>query len=205
MDFDRWLADLQARVAETQRKSAELAENLNSTTASASSPDSAVKVTVGANGALHGIELSPRAAEHTPAQLSALIMKTVHKAQRSVSEQVGEALQPFDESGELMERFVSYQPPADEDELAEAAEAAPNAEFGMSDAAAEPAAPPAPPVPPAAGPPPVRQAPPPHAGPPHPGPAPSGPPSQPAAPQRAAGVRRSSSEDDADYGEDRPW
>ena len=96
MDFDRWLADLQTRVADTQRKSAELMDSLENATVRASSPDEAVTVVIGANGALHKIDLSPRIAEHTPAQLSALIMRTVHKAQRAVAEQVSEAMQPFE-------------------------------------------------------------------------------------------------------------
>ena len=155
MDFDRWLADLQTRVAETQRKSAQLMDNLGNTSARVSSPDGAVTVVVGANGALHNIELSPRAAEHTPSQLGALIMKTVHKAQRQVAERVGEALQPFDESGQLMERFVAYQPPVDPDELADEAvdPTSINSGFGMPDAAEPAAAPPPPPAPPAPVPP----------------------------------------------------
>ena len=45
-------------------------ENLGNTSARESSPDGAVTV-VGANGALHNIELSPRIAEHSPAALAA--------------------------------------------------------------------------------------------------------------------------------------
>ncbi|HEX3784710.1 MAG TPA: YbaB/EbfC family nucleoid-associated protein [Pseudonocardiaceae bacterium] len=185
MDFDRWLSDLQTRVADTQRKSAELMDNLGSTSATASSPDGAVTVVVGANGALHKIDFSPRIAEHTSAQLSALVMKAVHKAQRDVAERVGEALQPFDANGELLERYVSYQPPADEDELAEEGvdPASINAEFGMP---ATPAAPPTlPPPPPPAAPAPAQFHPP-----------------QPAAPARPR--PRPVVEDD-DEGEDRPW
>jgi DNA-binding protein YbaB len=185
MDFDRWLADLQTRVADTQRKSAELMDSLENATVRASSPDEAVTVVIGANGALQKIDLSPRIAEHTPAQLSALIMRTVHKAQRAVAEQVSEAMQPFDTNGQLLERFVSYQPPADEDELAEEGvdTAAGNPNFGM------PAEPTAPPVPPA-----------------QPSPA-TPPPAQFAPPQPAAAARprpRPVVRDDEEV-EDRPW
>ena len=186
MDFDRWLADLQARVADTQRKSAELMENLGNTSAREASPDGAVTVTVGANGALHNIELSPRIAEHSPAALSALIMKTVHKAQRAVAGKVSEELEPFDASGELLERYVAYQPPVDPEELEEegADPAAMNTEFGMPDSAEPAAATPPPPAPPA----------------------PPGPP-QFAAPQPVAASRPRPrpSVDDDDESEDRPW
>jgi DNA-binding protein YbaB len=178
MDFDRWLADLQARVADTQRKSAELVENLGNTTARETSPDGAVTVVVGANGALHSIELSPRIAEHTASQLSTLIMKTVHKAQRAVAGKVSEELQPFDATGQMLERYVSYQPPVDpEEEVEERVDSSSiNTEFGMPDTT-EPAAPVTPP------------------------PAPPAP--RFAAPQPAARPRPAV--DDEDESEDRPW
>ncbi|WP_031466487.1 YbaB/EbfC family nucleoid-associated protein [Sciscionella sediminilitoris] len=145
---DNWSKDFTARMQDLQKRSETLTENLSTASGRASSPDGSVRVEVGASGALHSIEFVKDISEHTPTQLSALVMKTVHTAQRQAAEQATQAMTEFGIEGEAMARFVSYQPPLDEEELAELD--ADNADFGVNtEVEAEEAAPPpaaAPPV-----------------------------------------------------------
>ncbi|MFE2752232.1 YbaB/EbfC family nucleoid-associated protein [Actinosynnema sp. NPDC059335] len=108
-----WLEDLRSR-------SEQLQESIANSVVTTSSRDGAVTVTIGPNGALHDLGLGHRAADHTPTQLTALIMGTVRKAQRQAAARVSEAFGPFG-SPDLTEqtrKFLAYLPPEDEPDSA---------------------------------------------------------------------------------------
>jgi DNA-binding protein YbaB len=183
LEIDSWLTNFQSRMQDVQQKAARLTEGLAASSASKSSPDGAVTVTVGANGALLNLEFGRRVAEHAPPQLSALIMRTVRDAQRAASEKVGEALQEFGDDGAIMAQYANFQPPPPEDPPSGPAQNHPE-----SGAFAQPPEPDpvTPPQPAAATPPPP--------------PAPPAPPSPPAAPRRSR--PGAGSDDDGDLA---PW
>jgi DNA-binding protein YbaB len=117
---EAWVADLQQRTAKLQ-------EDISNSVVTISSPDEAVTVTVGPNGALHNLSLGHRAAGHTPTRLTTLIMNTVRVAQRKAAERVSEAFVPFGnpELAEHTKKFITYLPPADDPD-ATAADDGPN-------------------------------------------------------------------------------
>jgi DNA-binding protein YbaB len=182
---DQWLDQYKHKVEGMKRAAVELEDNLAAATVTTSSPDGSVTVTVGANGSLRDLRFSHRAAEHSHAELAGLVMKTVAKAQRAVSEQVVEAFQPLGAGTAAMELLTQFVPdePADADD-------GPSAYTDL--AAGAPPQPPAPVMPPPAPIPPVTP------------PAPVPPAPRAAAP--AAGPRRSRAADveDDEY-EERPW
>jgi DNA-binding protein YbaB len=160
-----WLADL-------QNKTTRLQEDINNAIVTMSSPDEAVTVTIGPNGALHNLSLGHRAAGHSPTRLTMLIMNTVRAAQRKAAERVSEAFVPFGnpQVTEQTRKFMTYEPPEDEQDVAADDES--DVEFipeelVEQDAAQQaaqqtvqppPQAPPAPTPPPARGRPPRRPA-----------------------------------------------
>jgi DNA-binding protein YbaB len=139
MDPQQWLQNYQQKIAGFKRASEQLKENLGNALVTMSSPDEAVTVTIGPNGSLKNLQLSHRAAEHTPQQLGPLIMTTVRRAQRVMAEKVLEAVSEFgggesdatkllrnylpedpndhvqdDESVGAFEEGLTEQPPAEE-------------------------------------------------------------------------------------------
>lgn len=142
MDPQQWLDGFEAQIADLQRKSAELQENLAGATGRATSQDGSVTVSVAPSGALLELQLGPRATDLGPARLTALIMETVRKAQRVAAGRVVEAFAPLGGGTEAMELMTSYLPPDEDDDATEE----PGAEFAVPDAPPEQPAPPAPPV-----------------------------------------------------------
>ncbi|WNV82144.1 YbaB/EbfC family nucleoid-associated protein [Umezawaea sp. Da 62-37] len=118
VDPEQWLADMHVRMADLQQKSAELTENLAASSATVSSKDGAVTVTIAPTGALQHLELTPRAAGMSPGRLTASIMEAVHKGQRASSEKMVEAFAPLGEGTESMNLVLSFIP-ADEDDEGE--------------------------------------------------------------------------------------
>lgn len=114
MDPQQWLDNFEAKVADLQRKSSELQENLAEASATVSSSDSSVTVRIGPNGGLENLELSQRAAEHSPARLTALIMETVRKGQRKAADKLAEAFAPMGDDTEAMQLISSLAPPSEE-------------------------------------------------------------------------------------------
>jgi DNA-binding protein YbaB len=129
-----WLADLQQRTSKLQ-------EDISNSVVTTSSPDQAVTVTVGPNGALHNLSLGHRAAGHTPTQLTTLIMNTVRSAQRKAAERVSEAFIPFGnpELAEHTKKFLSYLPPEDDQDHTTAAEEPDDDKFVPDDLTEQPA------------------------------------------------------------------
>ncbi|ROP40045.1 YbaB/EbfC family nucleoid-associated protein [Saccharothrix texasensis] len=113
MDPQQWLDNFEAKLADLQRKSADLQENFENSQATASSPDGAVTITVGPNGGLLNIQLGHRATELGSARLTALIMQTAKVAQKQAAQQVMAAFEPLGEGTEAM-RMVSDAIPTDE-------------------------------------------------------------------------------------------
>ena len=113
MDPQQWLDDFEAKLADLQRKSADLQENFEASRATASSPDGAVTITVGPNGGLLDLQLGHRATELGPARLTALIMQTAQAAQKQAAQKVMAAFEPLGEGSEAM-RMVSDSIPSDE-------------------------------------------------------------------------------------------
>lgn len=114
MDPQQWLDNFEAKLADLQRKSADLQENFENSQATASSPDGAVTITVGPNGGLLNIQLGHRATELGSARLTALIMQTAKVAQKQAAQKVMAAFEPLGEGTEAM-RMVSDAIPDDDE------------------------------------------------------------------------------------------
>jgi DNA-binding protein YbaB len=95
MDPRQWLQNYQKKIDGIRQASEQLKENLGNSLVTMSSPDEAVTVTIGPNGSLKNLSLSPRASEHSPQQLGSLIMTTVRRAQRQMAEKVVAAVAEF--------------------------------------------------------------------------------------------------------------
>ncbi|QFZ23318.1 YbaB/EbfC family nucleoid-associated protein [Saccharothrix syringae] len=143
MDPQQWLDNFEARVADLQRKSADIQEGLAGSQATVASPDGAVTVTVGPNGGLLDIRLGHRATELGASRLTALIMQTARAAQKQAAQQVMAVFEPLGAGTEAM-RMISDAIPDDEDAVDERDYAEPEPE-------PEPAPPPPAPVRPLGG------------------------------------------------------
>ncbi|HWC79664.1 MAG TPA: YbaB/EbfC family nucleoid-associated protein [Pseudonocardiaceae bacterium] len=126
---EQWLAQYKAKIAKRTEETAQLEAITASTTGTARSEDGAVTVTVSATGQLRDLRFGPKAAEHNPAQLSAVVMRTVAQAQRSVADQLIEACEETETGAALVPMITDMrdriQAPGEEipanafDELAE--------------------------------------------------------------------------------------
>jgi DNA-binding protein YbaB len=116
VDPDQWLNDMQARIADLKTKSEDLAQNLATATATVTSNDGAVNVTIAPTGALQNLELTQKAAGMSPARLTASIMEAVRKGQQAASAKMVEAFAPLGAGTESMDLVLSYLPPDEEDE-----------------------------------------------------------------------------------------
>lgn len=114
MDPQQWLQDYKKRIDGIRQASEQLKQNLGNSLVTAHSPDEAVTVTIGPNGSLKNLSLSPRASEHTPQQLGALIMSTVRRAQRQMAEQVVAAVTEFggkeSDAAKLIRNYLPEDP-----------------------------------------------------------------------------------------------
>ncbi|MGW4486794.1 YbaB/EbfC family nucleoid-associated protein [Amycolatopsis sp. NPDC004368] len=118
MDEQEWLDDFQRRVDEMRAKSVALQEKLTVAEGKARSADGLVSVTVTPNGALKHLHIDDRALRSGGgAQLTAAIMETYGKAQRQVSRDVADALEPLAGGTEMMDVVRSFLPaPEPEDD-----------------------------------------------------------------------------------------
>lgn len=114
MDPQQWLQNYQKRIAGVRQASEQLKQNLGGALVTLSSPDEAVTVTIGPNGSLKNLQLSPRASEHSPQQLGALIMTTVRRAQRQMAEKVVAAVAEFggedSDAAKLIRNYLPEDP-----------------------------------------------------------------------------------------------
>jgi DNA-binding protein YbaB len=116
MDTENWLSQYKNRIADLKQKAANLEDGLAAANVTVSSPDEAVTVTIGSNGSLRDLRFSHRAAEHSYAELAALVMKTVAKGQRQVAEKVVEAFAPLGSDSNAMQVLTKFVPPEEPDE-----------------------------------------------------------------------------------------
>jgi DNA-binding protein YbaB len=114
LDPQQWLDNFEAKLADLQRKSADLQENVENSQATVASPDGAVTITVGPNGGLLNIQLGHRATELGSARLTALIMQTAKVAQKQAAQKVMAAFEPLGEGTEAMQMVSDAIPDDDE-------------------------------------------------------------------------------------------
>ena len=187
MDFDQWLAQYTDNTNGLKQAADELERSLAAATVTVSSPDESVTVTIGPNGGLRDLKFSYRASDHHPAELAALVMKTVARGQRAVAEQVVEAYGPI--GGASGKALLTQYVPDEEDDAAPA----PNGNSAYDDLVAEPPAaqpePPRPAMPSMPAMPPMS----------------AGLPPAPPAPAAAGRPRRQATREEAEEYEERPW
>ena len=109
----QWVEEYEAKLADLKKKSEDLQENFAASTATVTSKDGAVTVTVGPNGGLQNLVLGHRAVELGAPRLTALILETARKAQKQAAEQVLELFKPLGEGTEAYQ-MVSDSIPDDE-------------------------------------------------------------------------------------------
>jgi len=146
MDTEQWLAQYRNRIGGLKQAATDLGDELAAATVTTSSADESVTVTIGPNGSLRDLRFSHRAAEHSYAELAALVMKTVAKGQRAVADKVVEAFAPLGTGTSTMDMLIGYVPAETADEPPAPANA--YDKFAV-DAPPEPqpSAPPTPPLP----------------------------------------------------------
>ena len=115
----QWLDEYEAKLADLKKKSEDLQENFTASSATVTSKDGSVTVTVGPNGGLQNLQLGRRAMEMSAAQLTGAILQTAALAQRQAAEKVLGVFQPLGEGTEAM-AMVSDAIPSDEVDLDEA-------------------------------------------------------------------------------------
>lgn len=111
--IDEQIVQLRARAESVQ-------EEIQTATATVSSPDGAATVTVGAGGAVTDIRFGNRAYERPPQQLAALLMQLLGKAQQQVSAKVVSAFGGLvgDSSAamDMLTQFLPADPDAEEEQ-----------------------------------------------------------------------------------------
>ncbi|MDT7789708.1 MAG: hypothetical protein QOF58_8127 [Pseudonocardiales bacterium] len=114
----QWVEEYEAKLADLKKKSEDLQENFAASTATVTSKDGAVTVTVGPNGGLQNLVLGHRAVELGAPRLTALILETARHAQKQAASKVLEIFQPLGEGTEAYQ-MVADSIPADEEEIEE--------------------------------------------------------------------------------------
>jgi DNA-binding protein YbaB len=133
----QWVEEYEAKLADLKKKSEDLQENFAASTATVTSKDGAVTVTVGPNGGLQNLVLGHRAVELGAPRLTALILETARHAQKQAAEKVLEVFKPLGEGTEAYQ-MVADSIPDDEEEVDET--------DAFDEVDDEPAPPPTPPV-----------------------------------------------------------
>lgn len=114
MDPETMLRTLKQEADRMEAKARRLQEDLAAATATVTSPDGAVTVTLSPTGALQDISFSDKATNHRPSTLGPLVMKTVQTAQRQVADKVSESLSQQlggEQTMDFMRQFVPQPPP----------------------------------------------------------------------------------------------
>jgi len=109
-DPESMLRELRQQAADLENKATRLRDDLASASATATSPDGAVTVTLSPTGALQDISFSAKAAAHKPEALGPLVMKTVRAAQREVSNRVTASLAEQFGDPETMDFITQFMP-----------------------------------------------------------------------------------------------
>lgn len=111
----QWVEEYEAKLADLKKKSEDLKENFAASTATVTSKDGSVTVTVGPNGGLQNLVLGHRAVELGASRLTAVILETARHAQKQAAQQVLELFKPLGEGTESYQ-MVADSIPADEDD-----------------------------------------------------------------------------------------
>jgi DNA-binding protein YbaB len=109
----QWVEEYEAKLADLKQKSEDLTENVAAASATVTSKDGAVTVTVGPNGGLQNLQLGHRAVELGGPRLTALILETARAAQKQAALHVLELFKPLGEGTEAYQ-MVSDSIPDDE-------------------------------------------------------------------------------------------
>ncbi|RZQ65683.1 YbaB/EbfC family nucleoid-associated protein [Amycolatopsis suaedae] len=117
----QWLADIKRQGKQMVEQSQRLQEELGGLTETAQSDDGAVRVSVGAGGALSGLEIDQRAMSRQSAELSAEILRLAARAQAAAARRAMAVVAPV--AGESGMDFLRSQLPSEEPEEAPAAPA----------------------------------------------------------------------------------
>lgn len=110
LDPDTVLAQLREQAADLETKAAQLRAELNNATATATSQDGAVTVTLSPTGALQNITFAAAAAKVPPEKLGPLVMQTAQAAQLKVSERVTASLSGQFGGTETMDFITRFMP-----------------------------------------------------------------------------------------------
>jgi DNA-binding protein YbaB len=110
----QWVEEYEAKLADLKQKSENLTENFAAASATVTSKDGAVTVTVGPNGGLQNLQLGHRAVELGASRLTAVILETARRAQKQAAEQVLELFKPLGEGTEAYQ-MVSDSIPSDDE------------------------------------------------------------------------------------------
>ena len=110
MDHDDVMRMLRERAADVEQRAQRMSAGFAAATATASSPDGAVTVTLSPTGALQDISFSAKAAGHKPEALGPLVMSAVAAAQRQASAKLTEALDGTFGDPSTMDFFRRFVP-----------------------------------------------------------------------------------------------
>lgn len=110
LDPDTVLEQLRQQAADLETKAAQLRTELNNATATATSPDGAVTVTLSPTGALQNITFGPATSKVPPEKLGPLVMQTAQAAQREVSSQVTASLSTQFGDSETLDFITQFMP-----------------------------------------------------------------------------------------------
>lgn len=110
LDPDTVLEQLRQQAADLETKAAQLRTELNNATATATSPDGAVTVTLSPTGALQNITFAASSSKVPPEKLGPLVMQTVQAAQREVSSQVTASLSTQFGDSETLDFITQFMP-----------------------------------------------------------------------------------------------
>lgn len=103
---------LDAQIARLREQAEKVQEQIRTATATVSSSDESVTVTVAAGGAVTDVRFGNRAYQRPPQQLSALLMQVIGKAQRQVSTEVSTAFAGLvGKDSAAMSVLDEFQPP----------------------------------------------------------------------------------------------
>jgi hypothetical protein len=114
MDGEQWLTSYQERLREFGARAAQAQKALAGVSATVTSRDGAVTVTVNPAGALQRLALSERTEGMTRVQLAAAVLDTARQAQSDAARQATEAVAPLiGDDAEAMRMLRSHLPVED--------------------------------------------------------------------------------------------
>ncbi|WP_253779676.1 YbaB/EbfC family nucleoid-associated protein [Goodfellowiella coeruleoviolacea] len=105
---------MQEQADDLMRRSQQMQEEIAQASATVTSQDGAVTVTVAPNGAVQNIAFSPRATGLSHVALGQVVMSTLRTAQQQVANKIATAIEPQLGGTEAMDFLRSFMPSPDE-------------------------------------------------------------------------------------------